>query len=201
VRQRLAEQGGEQERREVVDLEGQLVPVAGDGACSGGDQPGVVDQDVDPRVPGCQLPGELANLIEMREVGDVPTRAQSAGDCAGFRGRSPATAAPRSLSDRAAAAPMPSLAPVTTIVQSRMAGVPAEQAPRDEQDPDGRAARTPKSATTLPAPDAALSNPSATAQSWVTGAALGRWCGVPGLGGSGHTRALAARVSRLKFST
>jgi hypothetical protein len=89
VRQRLAEQRGEQERREVVDLEGQLVPVAGDNARSGGDQPGVVDQDVDPRVPGCQLPGELANLIEMREVGDVPIRAQFAGDCAGFRGRSP----------------------------------------------------------------------------------------------------------------
>jgi hypothetical protein len=79
----------EQERREVVDLEGQLVPVAGDGACSGGDQPGVVDQEVDPRVPGCQLSGELANLIEMREVGDVPIRARFAGDCAGFRGRSP----------------------------------------------------------------------------------------------------------------
>jgi hypothetical protein len=89
VRQRLVEQGGAQERREVADREGQLVPVAGDGACSGGDQPGVVDQDVDPRVPGCQLPGELANLIEMREPGDVPIRAQFAGDCAGFRGRSP----------------------------------------------------------------------------------------------------------------
>jgi hypothetical protein len=65
------------------------------------------------------------------------------------------TAPPRSLSDRAAAVPMPSLAPVTTIVQSRMAGVLAEQAPRDEQDPAGRAARTPKSAATPPALDAA----------------------------------------------
>jgi len=167
VRQRLAEQGGEQERREVVDLEGQLVPVAGDGACSGGDQPGVVDQDVDPRVPGCQLRGELANLIEMREVGVVPIRAQFAATALVFAADRPATttAAPRSLSDRAAAAPMPPLAPVTTIVQSRMAGVPAEQAPRDEQDPDGRAARTPKSVTTLPALDAARSNPSATTQS------------------------------------
>ena len=70
---------------------------------------------------------------------------------------------------------MPSLAPVTTIVQSRMAGVPAEQAPRDEQHPDGRAARTPKSVTTLPALDAARGNLSATTQSW--GSLERRWGG------------------------
>jgi hypothetical protein len=152
----------------------------------GGDQPGVVDQDVDPRVPGCHLPGELANLIEMREVGDVPLRAQFAGDCAGFAADRPTTttAAPRSLSDRAAAAPMPSMAPVTTIVQSRMAGVPAEQAPRDEQDPDGRAARTSKSVTTLPALDAARSNPTATTQSWGHWSGAGVWSACPGRIGS-----------------
>jgi hypothetical protein len=51
--------------------------------------PAFVDQDVDPRVPGCQLPGELANLIEMREVGDVPIRAQFAATALVFAGRSP----------------------------------------------------------------------------------------------------------------
>jgi hypothetical protein len=36
----------------VVYLEGELVLVGGDGAAAAGDEPGVVDQDIDPGVPG-----------------------------------------------------------------------------------------------------------------------------------------------------
>jgi hypothetical protein len=55
--QRVSQQHGEQERREVVDLEGQLVTVGGDRAPRSGYQSGVADQDVDPRVLAAEVGG------------------------------------------------------------------------------------------------------------------------------------------------
>jgi hypothetical protein len=53
-RQAVLEEHGQQERGQVVHLEGQLVTVSGDGTPGTGDQPGVVDQDINPGMPGLQ---------------------------------------------------------------------------------------------------------------------------------------------------
>jgi hypothetical protein len=55
----------------MVHLEGELVPVGGEGAAGAGDQPGVVDQGIDPGVPLLQRGRQVANLIQAGEVGDV----------------------------------------------------------------------------------------------------------------------------------
>jgi hypothetical protein len=60
---------GQQERREVVDLEGLLEAVDGLGAVAE-DPARVVAEDVDPRAGRVQAGGELTDLGEDGEVGD-----------------------------------------------------------------------------------------------------------------------------------
>lgn len=86
--QLVFEKNGQQERGQVVHLERQLMPVSGENTLGASDQPGVVDQDVDPRVPDLQRGRQAANLIEMSEVGDVIVRADISGDRPRLSGRS-----------------------------------------------------------------------------------------------------------------
>jgi hypothetical protein len=66
--QRLLEQPGEQVGRQVVDLEGLLVPVDGDRP-PGERGAGVAGQHVDPREPVAQLSGQPADVVQPGEVG------------------------------------------------------------------------------------------------------------------------------------
>jgi len=61
--------GGEQERGQVVDLEGGLVAVHGAQVLAH-DAAGIVGQDVDPRVLLPQVRGEGADLVQFGEVAD-----------------------------------------------------------------------------------------------------------------------------------
>ena len=80
----FSQQHGQQEYGQVVHLEGELVPVGGDGPLRSGDQPGVVKEHVDAGVPGPQFARQIPDLVEMGEVGDVVLRARLRGDGARF---------------------------------------------------------------------------------------------------------------------
>jgi hypothetical protein len=80
----VQEQAGQEERREVVDLERPLVSVDGPGAVAAEDAAGVVRQDVDARVGGVELGGQATHVGEVREVGDEALPADLAGDVRGL---------------------------------------------------------------------------------------------------------------------
>ena len=82
--ERAAQKRGEQERREVVDLEGEFVAVGGDRTLRSCDQPGIVDQHVDARVLAGQPRGKLTHLAEVGKVGDITLRADLRSDRAGL---------------------------------------------------------------------------------------------------------------------
>jgi hypothetical protein len=74
----------------VVDLESELVAVGSDRTLRSCDQPGIVDQHVDPRVLAGQPRGELTHLAEVSKVGDIIIfRADLRSDRAGLARRPP----------------------------------------------------------------------------------------------------------------
>ena len=80
--QTIEQQVGQQERREVVDGDRQLVAVLGQ-LKAGADQPGIVDQHVDARVVREDCLGEPAHCGEAGEIGERagdPWRARPLGD-------------------------------------------------------------------------------------------------------------------------
>jgi hypothetical protein len=81
--QLVEQQPGEQERRQVVDLEGLLEAVGGLGAVAE-DAAGVVGEHVDAGVGGVEVGGELADLVQAGEVGDVVVGADLPGDGTGL---------------------------------------------------------------------------------------------------------------------
>ena len=115
----------QQERGEVVDLEGELVAVLALLARAGGPDPGVVDQHVDPLLVE-QLVGEVADVVQGGEVSQPPLElARRARDAAprAAPGPSPRCGRGGSGAHRSARAPSaiplprPSVAPVITIVR------------------------------------------------------------------------------------
>ena len=64
----------------MVDLEGELVAVGSDRTLCSCDQPGVVNQHVDPRVLATQRRRELTHLAEVSKVGDMAFRADLRSD-------------------------------------------------------------------------------------------------------------------------
>ena len=91
--QPVEQQIGQQERRQMVDRDGQLVAVLGQ-LRAGRDQPGIVDQHVEPLVPCQHRFGQLPHLGEAGEIGqrrlDRPGRRRVRRRCGG-----PVRGAPR----------------------------------------------------------------------------------------------------------
>jgi hypothetical protein len=80
----LAEQQpGEQERRQVVDLEGLLEAVGGLGAVAE-DTAGVVGEHIDAGIGGVEVGGELADLVQAGEISDVVVGADLPGNGTGL---------------------------------------------------------------------------------------------------------------------
>jgi len=76
------------ERRQVVDLEGRLVPVAGDPPDGVDAKPGVVDQHVKPVVIGADALGQAAHFLKRIEVRAVVAELVVAGLARDLRQRS-----------------------------------------------------------------------------------------------------------------
>jgi hypothetical protein len=95
------------------------VAVSGDGAAAVGDQPGVVDQNIDPGIPRLQFGRQATSLIQVGEIRDVVRRPGPVATARALAGDLPTTTtlSPRRARARAAAAPIPSLAPVTTTTR------------------------------------------------------------------------------------
>jgi len=68
-RKPVEQQIGQQEGREMVDREGQLVTI-GRNRVARRDQPGIIDQHVEPLVPRPYLGGEGAHRVEAGKIGD-----------------------------------------------------------------------------------------------------------------------------------
>src|ERR1035437_5437774 len=106
----------------MVHLQRPLVAVAGQRARTH-DAAGVVREDIDSRKMVVKLAPQRSNVIESREVGDEERTVELIGDGPRlvWRGPSPMTTwCPSAFARRAAAAPIPSLAPVMTITLSFM---------------------------------------------------------------------------------
>ena len=84
--QAVEQEVGEQERGEVVDLEGEFVAVDRGLAVGTEDASGIVREHVDAGVGGEQVCGEGANLLEVGEVGDAVRHSEFAGDARGAFG-------------------------------------------------------------------------------------------------------------------
>jgi hypothetical protein len=118
--QLLEQEIGEEERRQVVDLEHRLVAVFGFGA-RGHEDTGVVDQHIKGRVPAAERLRQLTDLPERREVrhdvvpASIARRYLDLPDCASalFAFRAARTTVKAFLaSSSAVTLPTPSVAPV-----------------------------------------------------------------------------------------